>query len=152
MTNFRTIAILLFISFAIISCRHKPEPINYELDLCAFCKMSITDTQFGAEIVTKKGKVYKFDSMECMVNFLNVEENKEKEAKLILTVDYSLPKQLIDAQTAYYVHTDSIPSPMGANILSFEDKAAAEKLISKYTGELLTWEQVTKQILSNSEN
>ncbi len=31
--------------------------------------MLITDNKYGAELITTKGKIYKFDSMECLVEF-----------------------------------------------------------------------------------
>jgi len=57
---------LLLLLFA--GCRPKgPVAIEYGQDICAFCKMIIADPRFGAEVITKTGKVYKFDSVECMV-------------------------------------------------------------------------------------
>ena len=47
----------------------KQEEINYGVDACAYCKMNIVDPKFGAELITKKGRVYKFDAIECMVNY-----------------------------------------------------------------------------------
>jgi len=57
--------------FLLLSCSTGSQPINYGKDNCDFCKMTIMDQKFGTEIVTKKGKIYKFDSDECMRNFYN---------------------------------------------------------------------------------
>ena len=38
-------------------CSTEPLPIRYGQDNCDFCKMTISDHRFGAEIVTKKGKI-----------------------------------------------------------------------------------------------
>ncbi|WP_431210053.1 nitrous oxide reductase accessory protein NosL [Puia sp. P3] len=48
-------------------CQTGPEPILYGQDDCSFCKMSFTDKRFGGEVCTKKGKVYKFDDLHCLV-------------------------------------------------------------------------------------
>ena len=55
----------------ITGCEVSPQPIDYGNEVCDFCKMTIVDTQHATEIVTKKGKTYKFDASECMVNFMN---------------------------------------------------------------------------------
>ncbi|GAB4447541.1 MAG: hypothetical protein OHK0036_01910 [Bacteroidia bacterium] len=137
----------MFILF-FIACSPQPEPINYETDICAYCKMSISDTQFGAELVTKKGKVYKFDSIECLINFMSEEKDVASQKKFLLTVDYSSPTKLINVEESFYVQTDSISSPMGANILSFEQKSEAEKIVSKYNGKLMRWNEVVNYVLS----
>lgn len=142
----KTVLFSLMILF--IGCSPKQEPINYETDMCDYCKMSISDKRFGAELVTKKGKVYKFDSIECLVNFMNEEKKVSSEKELLLTVDYSIPEKLIDAEKAYYVQTDSIPSPMGANVLSFEQKSEAEKMSTEYNGRTMQWNDMFNYILS----
>ncbi|MCX8489678.1 MAG: hypothetical protein ORN54_01270 [Cyclobacteriaceae bacterium] len=38
-----------------ISCSTEPEPLVYGTDICHFCKMTLMDKKFGAELVTKKG-------------------------------------------------------------------------------------------------
>ena len=58
-----------FIAFLLIGCNPKAEKINLGKDQCAECKMTIADPKFGAEIVTKKGKVYKFDDTHCIAVF-----------------------------------------------------------------------------------
>ena len=50
-------------------CTQEPEPLVYGKDVCQFCKMTLMDHKFGAELVTNKGKVYKFDDINCMLNF-----------------------------------------------------------------------------------
>jgi len=52
------------------ACSHEPDPIRYGKDACAHCKMTIMDKRFSAELITAKGKVFKFDAAECMAGFL----------------------------------------------------------------------------------
>ena len=59
-----------------ISCKVEPEAIEYGKDQCSFCEMNIVDKTHAAQYVTKKGKQFKFDAIECMVNDLN-EKNEE---------------------------------------------------------------------------
>ena len=49
-----------------ISCTTKEaDPIKLNSDGCDFCKMKIADGKFGAELITIKGRIYKFDDMHC---------------------------------------------------------------------------------------
>ena len=68
---------ILLIALLVFSCNSSPQPIDYGNDGCHFCKMTIVDKVHAAEIVTKKGKVYKFDATECMVNFIETFDTSE---------------------------------------------------------------------------
>lgn len=46
-----------------------PRPIAYDRDVCAFCRMTVGDPRYGAELVTARGKVYTFDSIECLASY-----------------------------------------------------------------------------------
>jgi len=46
-----------------------PRPIAYDRDVCAFCSMTVSDPRYGAELVTVKGKVLTFDSIECLASY-----------------------------------------------------------------------------------
>ena len=68
----KSIFILTISLVLIISCKVEESPINYGQDACKFCKMTIVDKQHAAEIVTKKGKPFKYDAIECMVRDENL--------------------------------------------------------------------------------
>ena len=46
-----------------------PRPIAYDRDVCAFCSMTVSDPRYGAELITVKGKVLTFDSIECLASY-----------------------------------------------------------------------------------
>ena len=132
--NISLIALLLLF----FSCNVGPEPINYGSDGCHFCSMTIVDKVHAAEVVTTKGKVYKFDATECMINFMDDLETSE--IKLYLSNNYTEPEALIDATKATFLISENIPSPMGAFLSAFKKKADAEKFQTEKGGELYTWE------------
>jgi copper chaperone NosL len=74
------------------SCEVRPDAINYNEDQCEYCKMKISDTRFGAELVTRKGKIYKYDSAECLLRTL-LENDIDKYAYKLVT-DIANPKNL----------------------------------------------------------
>lgn len=125
-----------------ISCSTEPEPINFGTDQCELCRMTISDPRFGAEIVTKKGKIYKFDAAECMLNYIGTEKTKYQEVAGFYVIDSSNPKQLEDASLCYYLISENFPSPMGANLSAYLKQENAISQQMRYGGELKTWEQI----------
>jgi copper chaperone NosL len=129
---------IIALLFLFLSCNVSPKPIDYGSDGCFFCKMTIVDKLHAAEIVTKKGKVYKFDATECMVNFLN--EFDQSEIEFYLSNNYTDPGALIDATKATFLISENISSPMGAYLTAFKNKTDAEKAQSEKGGALYSWD------------
>ena len=142
--------ILIYIIFPVlltfVSCGTEPEPINYGHDQCYFCKMSIVDENYGAEVVTSKGKVYKFDAAECMINYLNENNLTDDEAGKLLVIDTSEPGKLIDAVKAYYLISPKLKSPMGENISAFESMDKASEYKKEYGGDFYDWEILKRNL------
>ena len=138
--HYLSIALLLLF----FSCNVSPQPIDYGNDGCHFCKMTIVDKVHAAEIVTKKGKIYKFDATECMINFMKEFDNSE--IALYLSNNYTEPEELIDATKATFLISENIPSPMGAFLSAFENIADAEKIQTKKSGILYTWQELLKHL------
>lgn len=126
-----------------VSCTIEPEPINYNEDECAYCKMKISDLRFGAEMVTSKGKIHKYDSAECLVR--TYIENENTDYAFVLVTDYNEPKKLIDAKSANYIISQNQPSPMGGFLSAYEDKELAKKVIKEKGGELLNFENLLSE-------
>ncbi len=83
--------------------------------------MTIVDKTHAAEFVTKKGRAYKFDAVECLINDLKI---KMKKNCIYFSNRLSKPEELINATTATYLISEEIKSPMGANLSAFKTKAA----------------------------
>src|SRR5690606_41500698 len=85
MQRFKHISFVVLL-LVLTSCNVGPQAIDYGKDGCHFCKMTIVDKLHAAEIVTNKGKIYKFDASECMINFM--EDFDAAEVKSYLTNVY----------------------------------------------------------------
>lgn len=129
--------------FTVSSCEVKPVPINFGTDTCHFCKMTIVDQQHAAQYVTKKGKQFKFDAVECLLNDLS--ENGMNHLALLLVSNYSNPGEMTDAKEATYLISVEIKSPMGANLSSFGDQAEAESKFNVHGGKLYSWEEMLRK-------
>lgn len=128
----------------LLNCNTSPQPIDYGNDACHFCTMTIVDKVHAAEIVTKKGKVYKFDATECMINFLN--EFDATEVGHYLSNNFTEPETLIDATQATFLISENVPSPMGAFLSAFKDRSDAEKVQVEKGGELYTWDELLRHL------
>lgn len=103
--------------------------------------MTIVEAQYGAEAVTSKGKVYKFDAIECLANFVEQTkvESEENSFAFLLVNGYHSPKVLMEAQTSHFLISKNLPSPMGAYLTAFSDRSAAEKMQQAKGGEIFDW-------------
>ena len=137
------IAILLFI-LTIIACNTRPEPIIIGKDNCDYCKMTVSDNRFGAEIITQKGKIYKFDDAHCALSFLRSGNTDHEQAKEIYFTDFSSSHSLINANDALFLKSDELRSPMGGNIAAFSNADSLNNAMWKYKGTVLHWKEIYK--------
>jgi len=124
----------------IIGCSVSPQPMEYGVDVCYYCSMTVVDQQHGAQLVTAKGRAYKFDAIECMIN--QMKEMEDTEMGLFLINDYRNPGKLIDATSATFLISPGIPSPMGANLSGFSKSDDAFKAEEQFAGETFDWEGI----------
>jgi copper chaperone NosL len=136
------VASLFLISIS--SCNAGPEPLKTGIDNCYFCKMTLSDARFGAEIVTKKGKVYKFDDTHCILNYLKTNDIKAADIKNIYLANYSGNHQLIDVNTAVLLNAAELRSPMNGNIAAFDVKDSLLAVQKRFPGVATTWNEIYK--------
>lgn len=138
---------LLFIPFSFIflsSCSTEPVPIRIGKDQCDFCKMTISDKRFGAEIVTKKTKVFKFDDQHCVIQFLNEGKLASEDIAGVYFTDFSIPHGLVNVKNAYFLQSPDFKSPMNGNIAAFSNEDSLAKALPKFYGNAITWEDMQK--------
>ncbi|MFT6799550.1 MAG: copper chaperone NosL [Nonlabens sp.] len=124
----------------LLACNTGPQAIDYGNDGCQYCKMTIVDKIHGAELITDKGKVYKFDAAECMINYVN--ENKKSEIGSLLTNYHEEPTFFITNREASFLISENLPSPMGAYLTAFKSKAKAEEMLAEKGGTIYTWNEL----------
>jgi copper chaperone NosL len=136
------LAVMFLIS--ITSCNTEPEPLKVGLDHCYFCKMTISDARFGAEIVTKKGKVYKFDDAQCALDYLKTKDLTAAEIKNIYISNYSGSHQLLDVNTALLLKAEELRSPMGGNVAAFDNKDSQQAVQKRFPGTVMMWNELNR--------
>ncbi len=134
------IAAMLFVMTA---CSQEPAEIHYASDECTHCKMMITDKQFASQVVTDKGKAYKFDAIECMAAYYQ-NNSGELENAMLYVSNYDKPGEWINARRAQFVKSEVVNSPMGESMLAFPSSKEAKEHTSERPGALLQWDEVSQ--------
>jgi copper chaperone NosL len=92
------------------ACAAPSHTIAFGLDSCAECRMIVSDSRFGAQLVTKTGKTITFDSIACLRAYL-AEHATSGETWL---VDASHPGTLVKESQAQLVADSATHPPMGS--------------------------------------
>lgn len=133
-------AVALGLMFSLYGCTPNsgPVPIRYGEQECHFCKMTLMDRRFGAELVSDKGKVFVFDDLNCMAQYM-----ADKPAYAALYVaDYAREGQLIPVADAVYLSGEQIRSPMASGLAAFSSAEAAQQLAAGTGAQRLNWQEL----------
>lgn len=127
------------------SCGNQPpRPVEIEAtDICAQCKMAISEKRYAAEMIDLEGNVFKFDNVDCMVRFAASHGLKDKAAAWF--VMDSDGREWLDARQAFLVKSATIPGPMGSGVLATKDSTAAGHLARRFSGQVVRFEDLWKQ-------
>ena len=119
------------------------EPVNIEPnDMCAFCRMSISEKRYAAELVQHDGEALKFDDIGCMVNFTKQKHiGAASGAAFVMDFDR---REWLKANDAFYVRSSEFKTPMNGGIVAFKDQPSAAAAAAKYHGTTLRFAEVTK--------
>jgi len=136
--------LVLLLSLSFLSCGDfKVEPIKLNTDNCDFCKMSIADGKYAAEVITQKGRVYKFDDIGCMANYCK--ENANTKMSAYYVGDFSQDNNLIPAETAFFLSGGTIQTPMHGGIIAFSKEKDAKEFGTKLNAKPINWDVLIKK-------
>ena len=147
MTNVNKVvaAVAVFLMMGLASCSTGPQPIKLGADACVFCKMTISDKNFGAEIMTNKGKAYKFDDTHCLIAFMKEGTVAEKDIEGTYLVNFAEPHNFVEVSEALLFKSEDLHSPMGGNVASFDSKDKLDDVAMRVKGEIITWEALKNE-------
>jgi copper chaperone NosL len=134
-------ALLVLLLASVSACsNNKVVPIKLNSDNCDNCKMSIVDGKFGAEVITQKGRDYKFDDIMCMIQYCK--KNSETKMESYFVLDYSQDNVLIPADKAFFLSGGTIKTPMNGGIIAFSSENEAKLLQAKLGSNSVSWEEI----------
>lgn len=124
------LSFILFLIITILIYYNKQEAnIDYEINkyICNNCKMMIIDNKFKYQIITKKGKSFKFDDINCLIKWLK--EKKEK-TENCWGKDY-LTGQWINLNDSIFYKDELIKTPMNSQIIITKNNNNIENIKTK---------------------
>jgi copper chaperone NosL len=133
--------IIITIVFIFSSCNTSPTSLLIGKDKCSYCKMPYSDNRFGAELITRKGKIYKFDDIHCIVAFIHDKANETQNAKLYF-VNFDDDHNLIPLEKVLLIKSNQLHSPMNGDVAAFNTSVEAKQAIEKYAASIVDWHEL----------
>ncbi|RPJ32523.1 MAG: hypothetical protein EHM17_13045 [Verrucomicrobiaceae bacterium] len=145
--DFVTLAAMVGAMLLLPGCDRGPQAIDFGKDSCAECNMTLVDKRFGAEFVTGRGKVFKFDDVNCMVEFIEREPHAGDSAARRFVVAFNGGGALVEADHLVFVKHKDLRTPMRSHVAAFRDKESAQATLDGLGegGSFLTWQDVMKE-------
>lgn len=121
-----------------------PVPFQWGEDACRFCKMILAEKGFAAQRINAKGKVFKYDSIECLL--ADLKANPPQAGERLYVSDRSRPDApLAEAGTVHYLRGGSLASPMGQSLAAFASEDSLRTWQARVGGEGLEWDRLRLQ-------
>lgn len=145
-TRYAATSMLLFLTILLFNtaCSSKvstepvPPTIHYGEDLCEFCNMIISEERFAAGYLTQDGEEWIFDDIGGMFQH---HLQQQEDVMAFFVHDYE-DRTWIRAETAHYVISKELPTPMLFGIVAYAESEKAELIASRSDGEVLTFDEV----------
>lgn len=135
-------AALVLVTLSFTGCSSGPVPIQYGQDACNFCKMGFSDRRFGFELLTSKGKLYKFDDFVCLKEYIKSVSPAKKDISAIYCADFSGDGRMSKAEDCYFLQSPGFHSPMNGDIAVFLDRDNADKYQKQFQAKPITWKEL----------
>ena len=142
----RLLLLLLALALLASACAQgtaeiKPPEIRYGEDVCVECKMIISDPRFAAaytyEVSPGRYENALFDDIGDMLIYAG--KHPEHTVAAWWVHDYD-SKEWLDGQTAAYVFSNNLRTPMAQGTAAFASQEAAERLAGELQGEVFDWD------------
>jgi len=119
------------------SCANvQPRALVLNTDECGYCRMTISDRRFGAQVITTTGRQLVFDSAECVAGFLA--SAPAESIASVWVLDAQSPGTWIPAERAGYLVDATLRGPMG-RVTAFATPEHASSAVAALGGHTLSW-------------
>jgi len=134
----RGVALLLGALWLAGCGKPKFEPVEIAAeDMCAFCKMAISEKQYAAEFLNRDGDVFKYDEIGCMASYV-AEKKVGDSVAAFYVVDFH-SKRWLKAEEADFIISPNFHTPMGGGMVAFKDRSRAEAAAAANQGRLISF-------------
>lgn len=133
--------IYLFLMLVISGCQSEKSavPIDKGLDTCEYCRMTISDSHYAAEIIEKR-KIHKFDDIGCLLAYAQTHNLNSGNARFWV-IDFDTVNW-ITGEEAYFVISPQIHTPMSHGIAAFKNPIKADEIADKTNGKVVRFESL----------
>lgn len=133
-----------FLTLLLNGCKQGPEPVVPGKDNCYFCKMTITNASYAAELVSVKGKVHKFDDLHCLLTFIKSGMADQSQIQNIYAADFAGVHALVNIKEAFLLQGENIHGPMNGNAIAFASNDSLKKYGLQFSASPVKWDQLVK--------
>jgi copper chaperone NosL len=126
--------VMISVLMLFASCAGGFKQINYGKDACDNCRMTIIDKKFAVEILSVKGKVFKFDELMCAKQFVDDGKIGTKQIKDIYVNNFNKPGEFIQLYESFVASGELLNSPMGGKMATFATEQEAAQFIGSHAG------------------
>jgi copper chaperone NosL len=124
---------------ALLACAPGTPEITYDVDACDFCRMTISDTRFGAAARSAGGRVLHFDSIECLAGWVAAQETPPRE---VWVTDAMAPGTLVPVAEVRFHRTSPGTSPMGRGYIA----VGTGRVSTPWDGPVVSWTDLLDEV------
>ncbi|GAB4580560.1 MAG: hypothetical protein Fur0022_33020 [Anaerolineales bacterium] len=127
----------------------RPPELMLGSDVCEACGMVVSEARYAAATIIKSGHTHKFDDLAEM--FIFQANHPEDVVRAWFVHDYA-SEAWIRGETAFYVMSAEIRSPMGYGVVAFETREAAETYAADLSeAEIYSFDELNAQIMARGQ-
>ncbi len=132
-------AVAVVVGVVLAACSTlQPLPIRSG-ETCYGCRQVIGDPRLAAEVIDASGHAFKFDTVECLVRYLNA--HPDEKVSGVFVADYRTGR-LVSATSAQYVKGNVDPRSLKKGYAAFSSSAEAQAFAKEQDTQVLGWQAV----------
>lgn len=112
-------------------------------DACDYCRMTVSDTRFGAELQTRTGRIHTFDAVECLASFY-LDAARRDDVRAAWVTDFETGR-FVPVDSAAFLRNGTLQSPMGRALVAFA-AGSVQAAVQQYGGHAITWADVLEMM------
>lgn len=127
MNRLRRVAAITLVLAAGVGCESgplEPAPLDTHDEVCALCRMPVSDVSFSSQVVAPGELPYFFDDLACLANFLK--QGKAAAGAVAFVADHRTD-QWVRAEAAVYTRVPGLSTPMGSHFVAHADAASRDQ-------------------------
>ena len=110
-----------------------PPPIRDGAESCAQCRMLISEARYAAASITSTGDVVKFDDVGCLLRYRREHPGDSQQPSWVH--EYR-SEAWLRFESASFVESQEITTPMGSGLLALDTPMAARELAERLHGKV----------------